>query len=54
MYELDSICDFDLLSDFYYDIAKKPDGYYLQIVNRKSQNKSYMNYGTLVESIKII
>ena len=53
IYELDSMCDFDLDPNYGYDFAKKPDGYYFQIVDFNSKDKSYMNFGTLVKSIKV-
>lgn len=53
IYELDSICDFDLDPNYMYDFAKKPDGYYLQIIDYNSKDKSYMNSGALIESIKV-
>ena len=53
IYELDSICDFDLDPNYMYDFAKKPDGYYLQIIGYNSKDKSYMNSGVLIESIKV-
>ena len=53
IYELDSICDFDLDPNYGYDFAKKPDGYYLQIIDYNSKDKSYMNFGSLIESIKV-
>ena len=53
IYELDSICDFDLDPNYMYDFAKKPDGYYFQIIGYNSKDKSYMNSGVLIESIKV-
>jgi hypothetical protein len=53
IYELDSMCDFDLDPNYRYDFAKKPDGYYFQIFDFNSKDKSYMNFGTLVKSIKV-
>lgn len=53
IYELDSLCDFELDSKFIYDFAKKPDGYYLQIIDHNSKEKNYTSSGSRLESIQV-